>query len=155
MQQKNQAPISKEEEVEVINRRNTEEISFPFPFLSSTPINLVISFALRSSLALYWVRRIEEKGTWSVQFYSQVTWAPSPTLPVVHLNKKRAHTVPLSLLLHCWTGSDAILVTATSNESLPVNRDDKTHQISASTGLAAFCKIGGASWFCSLERKKV
>lgn len=32
MQQKNQAPISKEEEVEVINRRNTEEISFSLSF---------------------------------------------------------------------------------------------------------------------------
>lgn len=62
MQQKNQAPISKEEEVEVINRRNTEDITF-FPFLSSTPVNLVMSFALRSSLALYWVQGIEEKGT--------------------------------------------------------------------------------------------
>lgn len=42
------------------------------------------------------------------------------------------------------------------SESLTVNRDDKTHQISANNVcLAGFCSIGGASWFCPLERKKI
>lgn len=168
MQQKNQAPMSEEEqEGEVIDRRNTEEISlfFPIPpFLSSAPFNRVMSFPVG-----FFLRRApggggrvtEEGGAWrNVRLPSLVTFSlPPPTHPpspyIAYWNRKWAHTVLRLLPSPHQTRSDVTPVPSALSESLTVNRDDKTHQISASAVIGWFLQYRRSFLVMSLGKEKV
>lgn len=162
MQQKNQAPMSEEEqEGEVIDRRNTEEISlFPHPSIPLLrPIRLcdVISCRVTSPcagssnrggrgltkcptpLSSYLSSLPPQKRT---RTGSEPTPCPAPFLYHHHHHHRRR------------TGSDVTPGPSALSESLTVNRDDKTHQISASTVIGWFLQYRRSFLVLSLGKEK-
>lgn len=155
MQQKNQAPMSEEEqEGEVINRRNSEEISlFPHPvFPLLRPIQPCDVISCQVILCCVSWRITKEEGAWqNVRLLSLVTWAQSP---IAHSNRKWAHNMPPLHWHHHRTGSDVTPVLSAISESLTVNRDDKTHQISASAEIGWFLQYRRSFLVLSLGKEK-
>lgn len=87
-------------------------------------------------------------------FYSYLSPHPSPRSALEQ--EVSSHRAPNPLHFHHhWTGSDVTPVPSALSESLTVNRDDKTHQISASAVIGWFLQYRRSFLVLSLGKEKV
>lgn len=63
-------------------------------------------------------------------------------------------TTTTTITTICWTGSDVTSVPSALCESLTVNRDDKTHQISASAVIGWFLQYRRSFLVLSVGQEK-